>query len=83
MCFSPLGRVLATWDVLSTKKGEEAPHNLRLWDPLSGEKVGSFTQKRASAWCPQWSRDEQICCLRSPNNEVFFYRYETQGTSEN
>ncbi len=74
LAFSPLGRVLATWDVLSTKKGEEAPHNLRLWDPKTGAKVGSFTQKKASGWCPQWSGDESVCCVRSANNEAHFYK---------
>ncbi len=75
MAFSPLGRLLATWDVLSTKKGQEAPHNLKLWDVKTGDMVASFTQKKSAGWCPQWSKEEQICCVRSTNNEAFFYRW--------
>lgn len=30
-------------------------------------------QRKADGWCPQWSKDEKVCCLRSANNEAFFY----------
>lgn len=33
-----------------------------------------FIQKKAATWCPQWTADETLCCLKSPNNEVNFYK---------
>ncbi|TRY72652.1 hypothetical protein TCAL_01151 [Tigriopus californicus] len=74
LIFSPLGRILATWEVFSTKAGQNPEPNLHLWNPKSGEKLASFTQKKLAFWCPQWARDESVCCLRSPNNEVLFFR---------
>ena len=37
MCFSPLGSVLATWEVYAVKQGQEAKPNLNLWDSKTGE----------------------------------------------
>ena len=43
--------------------------------PLStGKHIAGFTQKKASAWQPQWTRDEALCFLRSPNNEIVVYK---------
>ena len=39
-----------------------------------GKHIAGFTQKKASAWQPQWTRDEALCFLRSPNNEIVVYK---------
>ena len=41
----------------------------------TGKHIAGFTQKKASAWQPQWTRDEALCFLRSPNNEIVVYKY--------
>lgn len=74
MAFSPKGSVLATWEVFSTKAGQAAQPNLTLWNPETGDRLGGFVSKKAAAWCLQWSKDESLCCVKSPNNEVHFYR---------
>lgn len=75
LTFSPKGSILATWEVYATKTGQTAPTpNMNLWNPKSGEKIASFTQKKSVSWTPQWSNDEQICCIRTPNNEVAFFK---------
>ena len=40
----------------------------------TGKHIAGFTQKKASAWQPQWTRDEALCYLRSPNNEIVVYK---------
>ena len=40
----------------------------------TGKHIAGFTQKKASAWQPQWTKDEALCYLRSPNNEIVVYR---------
>jgi len=75
MAFSPLGSTLATWEVYAVKQGQtEAKHNLNLWDAKTGKHIAGFTQKKASAWQPQWTKDEALCYLRSPNNEIVVYK---------
>ena len=41
---------------------------------ITGKHIAGFTQKKASAWQPQWTRDEALCFLRSPNNEIVVYK---------
>ena len=41
---------------------------------FSGKHIAGFTQKKASAWQPQWTKDEALCYLRSPNNEIVVYK---------
>lgn len=72
LTFSPAGSLLATWEVFNSKTTSE--NNLHLWDCETGAKVASFVQKKANFWKPQWSKDEKICAIRSPNNEVHFYK---------
>ncbi len=74
MGFSPRGSVLATWELFATRAGQRPTPNMHLWDAATGEKIASFVQKKSAGWCPQWSADEEICCLRGQNNEAFFYR---------
>ena len=40
----------------------------------SGQHIAGFTQKKASGWQPQWTKDEALCYLRSPNNEIVVYK---------
>jgi len=70
--WSPLGRVVATWEQYATTAGQEAKPNLHLWDAKTGEKLRSFFQRKFSNWCPMWNMDESICS-RNMNNEVHFY----------
>lgn len=72
--FSPRGSFLATWEVFAVKQGQNPEPNLHIWDSRTGGKLGSFIQKKVAFWAPQWSKDEALCCLRSPNGEVNFYR---------
>jgi translation initiation factor 2A len=72
LAWSPLGRLLATWEQYTTTQGQEPKPNLHLWDTSTGELVKSFFQRKMSNWCPVWSADEAICS-RIVNNEVQFY----------
>jgi len=75
MKFSPLGNILATWEIYAKREGmkPEDMHNLRLWCSVSGKLLHAITQRKSEGWCPQWTDDEMLCCWRSPNNEVVFY----------
>lgn len=75
MQFSPKGNILATWEVYAKRDGvkQDDLHNMRLWCTVNGKRLHATTQRRADGWCPQWTEDEMLCCLRSPNNEIFFY----------
>jgi len=68
--WSPAGNIVATWEVLA-KNLEE--NNVRLWDAATGKMLHSFAHRKSEGWCPQWTKDESVCCLRSPNGEIVFY----------
>lgn len=70
--WSPLGSILASWEMYATVQGKDPSPNLHLWDAKTGEKLKSFFQKKHANWCPLWSPDEKICS-RMVNNEVQFY----------
>jgi len=70
--WSPLGNILATWEMYATQQGKEPSPNLHLWDSKNGSLLKSFFQKKHDNWCPQWSTDERLCS-RMVNNEVQFY----------
>jgi hypothetical protein len=53
--------------------GETASPNLRIWKAETGTVAMELVQRKAEGWCPQWSKDEKLCCVRSANNEAFFY----------
>jgi len=72
LAWSPLGKILATWEQYTTTAGQEPKPNLHLWDTSTGQLVKSFFQRKMSNWCPSWSADELICA-RMVNNEVQFY----------
>ena len=60
MKFSPLGNILATWEVYAKRDGmkPEDMHNLRLWCSVTGKLLQAITQRRSDGWCPQWTEDE-------------------------
>lgn len=81
--FSPLGKVLATWQVYSkTPNSPQGEANLQLWDVQSGQLIKALFQKKAESWCPSWSDDEQLC-VRSVNNELHFYENNDFNTIAN
>ena len=62
MQFSPLGNILATWEVYAKREGmkPEELHNLRLWCSVTGKLLHAITQRKADGWCPQWTENEVI-----------------------
>ena len=62
MQFSPLGNILATWEMYAKREGKtpEELHNLRLWCSTSGKLLHAITQRKADGWCPQWTDNEVI-----------------------
>ena len=60
MKFSPLGNILATWEIYAKREGmkPEDMHNLRLWCSVSGKLLHAITQRKSEGWCPQWTDDE-------------------------
>jgi len=72
IAWSPLGNILASWEMYATIQGKDPTPNLHIWDVKTGEKLKSFFQKKHANWCPIWSPDEKICS-RMVNNEVQFY----------
>jgi uncharacterized protein with WD repeat len=60
--FSPMGNILATWEVYAKREGmkPEELHNLRLWCSVSGKLLHAITQRKADGWCPQWTENEVI-----------------------
>ena len=69
--WSPSAKILVTWEVLA-KNLEE--NNVRLWDAESGKMLHSFQHRKSEGWCPQWTTDEKVCCVRAPNGEIVFYQ---------
>jgi len=69
--WSPSAKILVTWEVLA-KNLEE--NNVRLWDAESGKILHSFQHRKSEGWCPQWTTDEKVCCVRAPNGEIVFYQ---------
>jgi hypothetical protein len=59
--------------VYGVRAGETASPNLRIWNAESGAVVKEVVQRKADGWCPQWSKNETLCCLRDANNEALFY----------
>ncbi|XP_029922420.1 eukaryotic translation initiation factor 2A [Myripristis murdjan] len=81
--FSPLGRVLATWQLYSKSQGDlQGEANLQLWDLQSGQLLKALYQKKTEAWCPSWSDDESIA-VRSVNNELHFFENNDFNTIAN
>ncbi|CAG02136.1 unnamed protein product, partial [Tetraodon nigroviridis] len=82
--FSPLNKVLVTWQVYSSENSKQSSGrtNLQLWDVQSGQLIKAFFQKKVESWCPSWSDDEQLC-VRSVNNELHFYENNDFNTIAN
>ncbi|XP_061575955.1 eukaryotic translation initiation factor 2A [Cololabis saira] len=72
--FSPLNKVLVTWQPYSkTQDDAQGDANLQLWDLTGGGVLmKALFQKKVQSWCPVWSDDEELC-VRSVNNELHFY----------
>lgn len=81
--FSPLGRVLVTWQLYTKSQDvQQGDANLQLWDVHSGQLIKGLYQKKVESWCPSWSEDESIC-VRSVNNELHFYENNDFNTIAN
>lgn len=70
--WSPKDTFLATWEVFAVRNGKQEP-NVRLWT-AEGDKKASFLQRKSDGWAPRWGRDEDLVAVRTPNNEVAFYK---------
>ncbi|KAJ2795590.1 hypothetical protein H4S07_006443, partial [Coemansia furcata] len=70
--FSPNGTYIVTWERYNKTDDVEASHNLRVWDSVSGEQRGAFTQKTFSDRALQWTDDEKYCA-KLFSGEVRFY----------
>ncbi|RXN35281.1 eukaryotic translation initiation factor 2A [Labeo rohita] len=58
--FSPLNRVLATWQQYTkTQDNPQGEANLQLWDLQTGACIKAFYQKKVTGWCPSWADDEK------------------------
>ena len=71
--FSPKGSVLCTWEVFA-KGNNQLESNVRLWSSETGQLLHAFTHRKSEGWCPQWTKDESICCHKAANGEVVFYK---------
>ncbi|XP_073706124.1 eukaryotic translation initiation factor 2A [Garra rufa] len=78
--FSPLNRVLATWQQYTkTQDNPQGEANLQLWDLQTGACIKAFYQKKITGWCPSWADDESVS-VRNVNNELHFFennKFET------
>uniref|UniRef100_A0A673GC16 Eukaryotic translation initiation factor 2A n=1 Tax=Sinocyclocheilus rhinocerous TaxID=307959 RepID=A0A673GC16_9TELE len=71
--FSPLNRVLATWQQYTkTQDNPQGEANLQLWDLQTGACIKAFYQKKVTGWCPSWADDESVT-VRNVNNELHFF----------
>uniref|UniRef100_A0A8C1SZA9 Eukaryotic translation initiation factor 2A n=1 Tax=Cyprinus carpio TaxID=7962 RepID=A0A8C1SZA9_CYPCA len=75
--FSPLNKVLATWQQYTSKKA-----NLQLLDLQTGACIKAFYQKKVTGWCPSWADDESIA-VRNVNNELHFFENNNFETIAN
>ncbi|KAJ1818847.1 hypothetical protein LPJ60_004103 [Coemansia sp. RSA 2675] len=70
--FSPSGTYVVTWERYSKSDDIAASQNLRVWDSVTGEQQGAFTQKTFSDQALQWTDDERYCA-KLFSGEVRFY----------
>ncbi|KAJ2491223.1 hypothetical protein IWW37_002475 [Coemansia sp. RSA 2050] len=70
--FSPSGTYVVTWERYNKSDDIAASHNLRVWDSVTGEQQGAFTQKAFSDQALQWTDDERYCA-KLFSGEVRFY----------
>ncbi|KAJ2017363.1 hypothetical protein GGI01_002245 [Coemansia sp. RSA 376] len=70
--FSPSGTYVVTWERYNKSDDFEASQNLRVWDSVTGEQRGAFTQKTFSDRALQWTDDERYCA-KLFSGEVRFY----------
>ncbi|XP_040903290.1 eukaryotic translation initiation factor 2A [Toxotes jaculatrix] len=81
--FSPLNRVLVTWQPYRTSQDNpQGEANLQLWDLQSGQLIKALYQKKVESWCPSWSDDEKIS-VRSVSNELHFFEDNDFSTIAN
>jgi len=73
MFWSPKDTYLATWEVFAVRDGQK-DSNLKIWDVSSGQIKASFISRKSEGWQPRWSQDEDIVAIKTPNNEVGFYK---------
>ena len=74
MFWSPKDTYLATWEVLAIQDNGQKFSNLKIWDVSSGQIKASFFSRKSDGWQPRWSQDEEIVAVKTPNNEVAFYK---------
>ena len=69
MLWSPKDTYLATRE----DNGQKIS-NLKIWDVSSDQIKASFFSRKSDGWQPRWSQDEEIVAIKTPNNEVAFYK---------
>ena len=74
MVWSPKDTYLATREVLAVQDNGQKASNLKIWDVSSGQIKASFFSRKSDGWQPRWSQDEEIVAVKTPNNEVAFYK---------
>ena len=74
MFWSPKDTYLATREVLAVQDNGQKASNLKIWDVSSGQIKASFFSRKSDGWQPRWSQDEEIVAVKTPNNEVAFYK---------
>ena len=72
MEWSPKDNYLSTWEVFAIKNGKQDP-NLKIWSS-EGKLLASFVQRKSDGWAPRWSNNEELVAVRTPNNEVAYFR---------
>ena len=75
MFWSSKDTYLATWEVLEVQGDDgQKDSNLKIWDVSSDQIKASFISRKSEGWQPRWSQDEEIVGVKTPNNEVAFYK---------
>lgn len=72
MEWSPKGTYLSTWEVFAVRDGKQEP-NSKIWSN-EGQLQASFVQRKSDGWAPRWANNEETVAIRTPNNEVAFYK---------
>ena len=81
MQWSPLDTYLMTWEVFAVRNGKQDP-NLKIWNIAKGELKAAFISRKSEGWQPRWSKDETSVAIKTPNNEVGFYKNHQMDTPD-
>ena len=73
MQWSPQDTYLTTWEVFAVRDGRQDP-NLKIWDVSNAQTKASFISRKSDGWQPRWSQNETMVAVKTPNNEVAFFK---------